>query len=233
MLLALAKDNLQRLIDDLVIHKDSGQVGNLTFHQCFLQFDAGCGNRNRELSLIGVAGVIPGHQRCHQIRKGLTGSYFRLAQGNLLLSKTSKHFLRQRDLLFSDGVPILGKNYAENGFDNGLGIISKAIQIPSIAGILHSVQNMRNQTPIGILLIKISGQLRDYKRGIPSGHVQCDIVDLVTLRFVIDDVAVFVGKIIYTLWMGFAKGLVCFKHFFVVVSNFKHFFHLFLSIEFV
>ena len=93
MFFAFAEYRSQRLIDDVIVHKHLGQVGDFTLHQCLLKLDARGGDGNGQVLTVGHSVIMLGDNGCHQIRKGFTSSDLRFTEGDLLFSKADKHFL--------------------------------------------------------------------------------------------------------------------------------------------
>ena len=90
---------------------------------------------------------------------------------------------------------------------------------------------MRDQPSVGHLGVEVAGLLCNNARGKTGGHVNCDVIYLVSQICVVDDVSVFKGKIINAFLIGFTCVLVGFKSFFVAISNFKHIFYLLVSVS--
>ena len=215
----------------MIVHKHLGQVGDFTLHQCLLKLDARGGNGYGQVLSVGHTVIMLGDNGCHQIRKGFTSSDLRFTEGDLLFGKADKHLLSEANLFFSDGVSVIGKHHSEDRVNDFEGIACKAVEVSHISGVLHGVENVRDQPSVGYLGIKVAGLPGNNARGKTGGHVDCDVIYLMAQTCVVDDKSVFKSKIVGAAFVGFTCVLVGFKSFLVAISNFKHFSNLLVSVS--
>ena len=100
----------------------------------------------------------------HQIRKGFTSSNLCFTEGYLLFGETDIHLLRKSNLFLADVISVVGKYNSENGIDDLHWIINEGIKVSHIAGILHGIEDVRDELSVGSLGIKIAGLLCDHSR---------------------------------------------------------------------
>ena len=208
----------------MIVHKHLGQVGDFTLHQCLLQFNTRCSDGDGQVLSVGDAVMVLGDNGCNQIRKGFASSDLCFTEGNLFLGKSDIHFLCEADLFFSDVVSVIGKYNTEDRVNNLDGIICKSVKVSHISGVFHGVEDLGDQPSVGCLRVVIAGVLGDNARGKTCGHIDGNVIYLVSQICVVDDISVFEGKIINALFIGFTCVLVGFKSFLVAISYFKHFF---------
>ena len=224
MFLAFAEYRRQRLLDDIIVEEHLGQVGDFSLYECLLQLDTGGGDGDRQILTVCQAIMMFGDNGCHQIRKGLSSSDLCFTEGNLLFSKADIHLLCETDLFLSDVVSVIGKHHTKDRVNDLEGVIRKTIEVSRIAGVLHRIENVRDQFSEGCFGVEIAGVLCDHARGKTGGHVDCYVIHLVAKCYMVDEVSSFKGKIIGAAFMGFPCILVIFKGFVVAVSKFKHIF---------
>ena len=127
MLLSFPEYRSQRLFNDVIVQKYTGEIGNLTLYQGFLQFNAGGSDGDRQLLTVDSTVMMLGNNRCHQIGKSLSGSDFRLAERDLFLGKADVHLLCKADLFLPNEIAVVGEHNSENGVNDLKGVIRKSV----------------------------------------------------------------------------------------------------------
>ena len=113
MILTLANDNPQGLIDDSHLHQSSGELGDFLLHQFPLQVNAGGCDGDGILCVL-VGRIHPGCEICRsQIAHGLAGTNTCLIQGDLLFDQPIQHGFCHLDLILTDRKTKLRHNTAE------------------------------------------------------------------------------------------------------------------------
>ena len=80
----------------------------------------------------------------------------------MLFGETDIHLLRQCNLFLADVISVIGKHYSEDGVDDLHWIINEGIKVSHIAGILHGIEDVRDELSIGCLGIEVAGLLGDH-----------------------------------------------------------------------
>ena len=89
-------------------------MGDFTLHQCFLQFNARCGDGYGQVLPVSNAVVVFGYNGWNQIRKSFACSDLRFTESNLLFGKTDIHLLCKSNLFFPNVISVIGENNTED-----------------------------------------------------------------------------------------------------------------------